>query len=103
MDHLPLPIDSLAHPPWQVPFSGSKSQTYDDLGFLTYPERAGFDISRLFTEGYSYLSLEELSLFLQEWLWFRLLGETLGIGSRVHISQKIASRAAFITEGEDGA
>jgi len=102
MDHLPLPIDSLAHSPLQVPYFGSKSHCYDDLGFLTYPGRVGVDVSRLLAEDRSYLSLEDLCPFLQEWLWFGLLGETLGIGSRVHIPQRIASRAAFIMEEKDG-
>jgi len=108
MNHIPIPlvgpqfqifIDSLAHPQWQVPFLSSQRWTYDDQGFLTFPERAAVDTSQLLAKDCNHLLLEELAPFLQEWLWFGLLGETIGIvGSRVQIP--IASRTTFIAERE---
>lgn len=92
-----MPIDSIAHPPWQVPILLPKRWTYDDQGFLTFPERVGVDVSRLLQKDCSHLLLEDLAPFLQEWLWFGLLKETLGTTSRVQIP-----RTAFIIEREDG-
>ncbi len=58
------------------------------------------DTSQLLAKDCNHLLLEELAPFLQEWLWFRLLGETIGIGSRVE--QIRQSRSSFIAEREDG-
>src|SRR5438046_415828 len=102
MDHLPLPIDDLAHLPVEVPFLCNERFTYDDLGFLTYPRRAGVDIEQLRGEKLDLLALHNAAPFLQTWLWFGLLGETLQIGSRETRQQKITNMKSFTSYDREG-
>jgi hypothetical protein len=100
MDHLPLPVDKLAHPMLKIPYVCNERFSYDDNGFLTYPDRCGVDIWQLCE--HDQIDSDDWAPFLQAWLWFGLLGETIGIGSRTHIPQRITSSASFIEPDEDG-
>jgi len=93
MDHLPTPV-LLASKRIDVPCVCTDQISYDDLGFLTFPQRAGISLNQ-----FSRTDHEQSNDFLaslQAWLWFGLLGETLGVGSRTDRSQKITSFASFI-------
>lgn len=101
MDHLPLPTDNFARSPIAIPYLCDEKYSYDDQGFLTYPSRCGVDIWGLCEQEQP--NLEPWAPFLQAWLWFGLLGETIGVGSRIHIpQQRITSFASFIKTAEDG-
>lgn len=102
MDHLPLPWDDSAHPPIEIPFLGNELFKYDDLGFLTYPRRAGVDIEQLQSEELGYSTLVKMAPFLQAWLWFGLLGETIQIGSRENRQQRVASMKSFTRHDREG-
>lgn len=100
MDHLPLPVDKLAHPTLAVPYVCNDRFSYDDKGFLTYPYRCGVDIWQLCED--DQVGSDRWAPFLQAWLWFGLLGETIGIGSRTHVPQRITSFASFVETSHDG-
>lgn len=100
MDHLPLPIDDFARAPFEVPFLCNDQFRYDDHGFLTYPDRAGLDLEQIAERGL--VDPNTLAPALQAWLWFGLLGDILGIGSRTHVAQRIANYKAFVTENPGG-
>jgi len=101
MDHLPLPVDKLAHPVLAVPYICNERFSYDDNGFLSYPRRRGVDIWQLCQD--DRIDLDEWAPpFLQAWLWFGLLGETIGIGSRTHVLQRIANYLSFVESDQDG-
>jgi hypothetical protein len=102
MDHLPLPSDDFAHPPIEIPYLCNNGYMYDDLGFLTYPDRAGIDIHKLRDNNLDLQELQDLAPFLQAWLWFGLLGETLQVGSRENRDQRIASTKESFTYTRDG-
>ncbi|KAI0597007.1 hypothetical protein F4775DRAFT_562076 [Biscogniauxia sp. FL1348] len=95
MDHIPQPIHGLTRPAIQVPYLCTSRISYDDRGFLTYPYRVGIDLTDVCRKDEAYSP--SLLPFLQAWLWFGLLGETLGAGSRSHIKQKVASLESFTT------
>jgi hypothetical protein len=99
MDHLFTPVLPTSKT-IDVPYVCTDQGSYDDLGFLTFPERAGISFDRL-----SQTDHEQMNAVLgklQAWLWFGLLGETLGIGSRTNRPQKITSFASFIDVRADG-
>ncbi|UKZ77576.1 hypothetical protein TrVFT333_005300 [Trichoderma virens FT-333] len=100
MDHISLPIDDFAHAPLEVPHLCNDRFRYDDHGFLTYPHRAGLDLEMIIERGL--VDIDTLAPGLQAWLWFGLLGEILGIGSRLHATQRIANYNAFVTENSKG-
>lgn len=100
MNHIPLPIDDFAHAPLEVPHLCNDRFRYDDHGFLTYPHRAGLDLERIIEKGL--VDIDTLAPALQAWLWFGLLGEILSIGSRTHVTQRIANYNAFVTENSEG-
>ncbi|KAL7936130.1 hypothetical protein V8C35DRAFT_296953 [Trichoderma chlorosporum] len=100
MDHIPLPIDDFTHAPLEVPYLCNDQFRYDDHGFLTYPHRAGFDLDDIIERGL--VDVDTLAPGLQAWLWFGLLGEILGIGSRTHATQRIANYRAFVAENPEG-
>ena len=99
MDHLPLPVDKLAHSVLIVPYICNERFSYDDNGFLSYPRRCGVDIWQLCQDDRS--DLDEWAPFLQAWLWFGLLGETISIGSRTHVPQRIANYLSFVESDQD--
>ncbi|KAL7790943.1 hypothetical protein V8C37DRAFT_382930 [Trichoderma ceciliae] len=96
MDHLPLPTDDFARSPFEVPFLCNDQFRYDDHGFMTFPLRAGLDIDQIIERGL--VDPDTLAPALQAWLWFGLLGDILGIGSRTHVAQRIANYKTFVTE-----
>jgi len=100
MNHLTLPIHDLTRPAIQIPYLCTPQFSYDDLGFITYPQRTGIDLDYLCRNDQTCVS--SLEPFLQAWLWCGLLGETLGVGSRGHIKQKIASLDSFTTTSDTG-
>jgi hypothetical protein len=99
MDHLPLPVDKLAHSVLTVPYICNERFSYDDNGFLSYPRRCGLDIWQLCQN--DQIDLDEWAPFLQAWLWFGLLGETISIGSRTHVPQRIANYLSFVEWNQD--
>ena len=94
MDHLPRPIFNLSRPLLTVPYVCTSDFPHDDLGFLSYPARVGVDFEQLCSRDAA--TSTSAAPFVQAWLWFQLLGDTLGIGSRGHIVQKVASFECFI-------
>ncbi|KAK4078575.1 uncharacterized protein Triagg1_2906 [Trichoderma aggressivum f. europaeum] len=100
MDHLPLPMDDFTHAPLEVPYLCNDRFRYDDHGFLTYPQRAGLDLEKIIERGL--VDVDTLAPALQAWLWFGLVGEILGIGSRTHATQRIANYRVFVTENPEG-
>lgn len=99
MDHLPTPV-VLARRTLDIPYVCTHQASYDDLGFLTFPRRVG-----IFLDQTSFTDQKQANDFLgniQAWLWFGLLGETLGVGSRTDRPQKVTSFASFIDVRTDG-
>lgn len=74
MDHISLPPDP-AYPPLVVPCLASI--TYDGGDFHSYPARRGWDIGRLLIGDFCQHSEEDTATFLQDWLFFSVLRETL--------------------------
>ncbi|KAK5996130.1 hypothetical protein PT974_04558 [Cladobotryum mycophilum] len=101
MDHLSLPIDDFAQSPFEIPFLCNDRFCYDGNGFLTYPARIGLDLDQIIEQGL--VDPDTLAPALQAWLWFGLLGEILSIGTRTHVSQRVATYKAFISEKPNGA
>jgi hypothetical protein len=100
MDHLPRPISNLSRAPLAVPYVCTSEFPHDDLGFLSYPARVGVDLEELCSRDAA--TSNAAVSFMQAWLWFQLLGDTLGVGSRSHIPQKVASFESFIRLTEMG-
>ncbi|KAL8862528.1 MAG: hypothetical protein Q9178_001026 [Gyalolechia marmorata] len=94
MDHLPLPVDNLAHAPISVPYLCNERFSYDDRGFLTYPSRCTIDIWTLCER--DEISSEKWVPFLQAWLWVGLLADTVGIKACTPVLQRTRSFASFI-------
>ena len=93
MDHLATPmVDNSVPEHADIPYLCNEQFTYDDLGWLTYPERAGVDVHHLCNGGDENGELLAFAPFLQSWLWFGLLGEAIGIRSRTDHAQRIASK-----------
>ncbi|BCS20370.1 uncharacterized protein APUU_20802S [Aspergillus puulaauensis] len=85
MDHVETPPDS-PYAPLQIPCLST--EPYDDPDFLTYPERAGWDIDRLLAGDFS--QHEDAASFLQNWLFFGVLWEAfgpIGRGAKHHYIQ----------------
>lgn len=101
MDHIPQPIHNLTRSAIKAPYICTSHIIYDDRGFLTYPYRVGIDLEDLCHKDEAHSPT--LIPFFQAWLWFGLLGETLGVGSRSQIRQKVASLESFTTtlEGDN--
>src|ERR1035437_4789414 len=102
MDHIPYPIHNLSRQLIRIPYICDSQFSYDDQGFLTYPSRVGIDLVDLCTIDNALSLSPALAPFLQAWIWFGLLGETLGVGSRSHIPQKNCSFKVFIKSLPDG-
>jgi hypothetical protein len=83
MDHLLLPDGAN---PIEVPYFCTEE--YDNFGFSTYPERKGWDKTRLLEHGDAGGRTEaETASFLQTWLYFGFLHDALGVsGVRVRTS-----------------
>lgn len=75
MDHVPIPLDP-AYPPIVVPCLSSVP--YDQLDFNTYPSRRGWDGALLAAGDFSQKHARETEAFIQDWLYFGVLWETLG-------------------------
>ncbi|KAF3019998.1 hypothetical protein E8E15_006964 [Penicillium rubens] len=75
MDHIESVPDS-QHGPIEVPCLSSES--YDGIDFSTYPERTGWDITRLLAGDFSQHPAQPTGAFLQNWLYFGVLWEVFG-------------------------
>ncbi|KAL2794002.1 hypothetical protein BJX66DRAFT_304938 [Aspergillus keveii] len=93
MDHVESVPDS-PYPPLKI--LCLSSEPYDELDFLTYPERSGWDIDRLFAGDFSEHSAEETATFLQNWLYFGVLWEVF-----CHISKGAKSNYVQPQEGTE--
>lgn len=84
MDHIPFWSDQFGHEALSVPYLCNRRFQYDDLGFHSYPSRAGVDVIVLFNDPLPLTPtrLENLGAFMQAWVWYGLLGEALRVGSR---------------------
>jgi hypothetical protein len=100
MDHLPLPIDELAHAPTEVPFVCDTRLLYDDKDFMTYPSRHGIDIRELYVS--DEVDWDQWAPFLQAWLWFGLLGQTLDLQSAKLLHPRIMILESFVTTRLNG-
>ncbi|KPM45978.1 hypothetical protein AK830_g726 [Neonectria ditissima] len=96
MDHVQLFSDDLARPTIEIPYICDDNFSYDDLSFLTYPSRVGIDTNALKNDRLAGLKLADAAPFLQAWLWFGLLGETLQVGSRQTKAPKRTSSELFV-------
>ncbi|KAI9770941.1 MAG: hypothetical protein M1840_002645 [Geoglossum simile] len=74
MDHLPSPRNP--YQPIRVPYFGGC--VYDSQGFHNFAERKGWDVKKLVEWDRGGRSPAEAASFLQAWLYFGLLGETIG-------------------------
>ena len=72
MDHLRLIRDPVL-PSNKVPYICKRR--YDGLSFSGYPERCGWDTTRLFTAQFSSEELLDAASFFQGWLYFGVLTE----------------------------
>ena len=73
MEHLP-PVSN-PYEPIYIPFVGVFE--YDNLEFLSYPERKGWNIDRVLEGGFQDRLASEVAGFLQRWLYFGMLHEIL--------------------------
>ncbi|KAL2822924.1 hypothetical protein BJX63DRAFT_426754 [Aspergillus granulosus] len=89
MEHLRLRRD--LRESLRVPFFGL--EIYDNLGFVSYPDRRGWDLDLLRSRNYGGRSALEAASFVQEWLYFGTLSEVTGIAVR---------GTNFIRLGNDG-
>lgn len=96
MDHIPFWSDQLGHKPIEVPYLCDSGFRYDDLGFLTYPYRVGVDTTALAQDNLPAMKLQDAGAFLQAWLWFGLLNESILVGSRETTAPKRLSSSTFI-------
>lgn len=94
MDHLPTPPKP-AHASLRIPYL--HGPVYDNLGFADYPERMGWDGSKLCYRGPRSLTgrpRSEEEAFLQSWLYFGVLLDALKVcGVPVHV-------ADFLCDGD---
>lgn len=75
MDHLPVPL----HPLYQPLIVPCLCKTaYNSSDFQNYPTLRGFNPERLLTGDFSQKEEHETASFLQDWLYFGVLYETLG-------------------------
>jgi hypothetical protein len=100
MDHLPLPIDELAHAPLEVPFVCDNRFLYDEKDFVKYPSRRGIDIDALYLS--DEVDWDQWAPFLQAWLWFGLLGQTLDLQSGRLLHPTIMILESFVTTKSNG-
>ncbi|KAJ5823982.1 hypothetical protein N7447_006322 [Penicillium robsamsonii] len=75
MDHIES-VPGSQYAPIQVPCLSP--EPYDGIDFSTYPERAGWDITRLLAGDFSQHPAEPTGAFLQNWLYFGVLWEVFG-------------------------
>lgn len=75
MDHIEQ-VQDPTDGPLQIPCLSP--QPYDQLDYMSYPERAGWDKSRLWRGDFSQHPPRETAAFLQNWLYFGVLWEALG-------------------------
>lgn len=102
MDHFAFWSDQVAHKPIKIPYLRDNRFQYDDLGFLTYPCRVGVDTTALAEDSFPAMKLQDAGAFLQEWLCFGLLNESLLVGSRDTTAPKRLSSNAFIESSDKG-
>ncbi|KAF5856653.1 hypothetical protein ETB97_007042 [Aspergillus alliaceus] len=96
MEHIPIPTGGVSLDAIYIPLRCDQRYTYDDQGFLSYPERVQIDPTQLQEDNHPHLKLCDASPFVQAWLWFGLLGEVLHIGSRTTTAPKFISSAEFV-------
>ncbi|KAJ5959917.1 uncharacterized protein N7479_007067 [Penicillium vulpinum] len=75
MDHIES-VPGSQYAPIQVPCLSP--EPYDGIDFSTYPERVGWDITRLLAGDFSQHPAELTGAFLQNWLYFGVLWEVFG-------------------------
>lgn len=75
MDHLPAVADP--HEPIYVPYLGGLE--YDGLEFCGYPTRQAWEVSRLLEGDLQGRTATEAAQFLQTWLYFGMLHESLSL------------------------
>lgn len=85
MDHLPYPQDSPL-PPVSIPYHSKFS--FDGGSFADYPSRCGFDQSNFATGDFRSIPWDDHTAFLQAWLFFGLLHESLGAPAEDFIDRK---------------
>ncbi|CEL11921.1 hypothetical protein ASPCAL15015 [Aspergillus calidoustus] len=78
MDNI-LPL-SIPHYQLEVPFFGH--DVYDNLGFITYPNRRGWDPRHLRDGNYGERSSIDAASFAQAWLFFGTISEVTGVPVR---------------------
>ncbi|KAL7950671.1 hypothetical protein V8C42DRAFT_359555 [Trichoderma barbatum] len=113
MDHLPLPINKLAHAPLEVPYlcddefrrndqfrNANQYFCDDDDSFLVHMHRACLELVRIIHVGHA--DINNVAPVLQERLWFDLLGQILGIGARAHVKQHTANFDPFVAQNIEG-
>lgn len=93
MDHIPQFSNQLTI---EIPYLCKED--YDGLSFLGYPQRKGWSKDWLFDIGvFGGKTLAETTSFLQTWLYFGLLSETLGVKVTTSDFVRESSTGAFIT------
>ena len=80
MDFTPS-IQHLAYREIEVEYIGEEA--YDGQGFSQYPERRGWDKGRLLTGDFSQRPIEITASFLQDWLYFGLLFDCVGVAPKM--------------------
>ena len=88
MEHLPPVLDP--NDPLSVPYHGGE---YDNGNFAEFPTRKDFDVEALQKGRLGVKSKKEAAAFLQAWLYFGLLQETLQVPFQM---------ADFVRENESG-
>ncbi|RVX68173.1 hypothetical protein B0A52_08681 [Exophiala mesophila] len=74
MDHITKPFDPVSS---DIPVPRLSNNKYDGLDFATYPDRRGWDLSRLLAGDFSQHDREATSGFLQDWLFFGTLATVI--------------------------
>lgn len=104
MDHIRLPANS-SQPVLEVPYLAQSNAgwAYDNLDFLSYPERKGFDRSKFVSGGYEPSEMEFALAILQSWCYFGLVVEFFGafdiIVSVEDFLDRDASGVGVVTSG----
>ncbi|RDL41095.1 uncharacterized protein BP5553_01074 [Venustampulla echinocandica] len=75
MDHLPPVLNPFE--PLDIPYLGGTEVGYDGLGYEGYPSRQGWDVDLLKHGDLQGRTILEAAHFLQDWLYFGMLRETL--------------------------
>ncbi|KAE8153289.1 hypothetical protein BDV25DRAFT_137044 [Aspergillus avenaceus] len=96
MEHIPVPRGDVSVDAIHIPLRCNQRYTYDDQGFLSYPNRVQIDPTQLQEDKHPHLKLCDASPFVQAWLWFGLLGEVLHVGSRTTTAPKFISSKEFL-------